>query len=145
VYRTATICTIRRDKNCTSSDIVYKERERKLFKYRPTQNTSDYRDGSISEMDANNESSEVIDISLPVTLYFHPSTRFDVENFWRFIICELDAYLHAGNSLFHRPAYFYSLARCAMQPDILRYNIFPFLHFRPTAKQKNNYMHFQKV
>jgi len=33
---------------------------------------------------ANNESSEVIDILLPVTFYFNPSTRLDnVRNLWR--------------------------------------------------------------
>jgi len=32
---------------------------------------------------ANNESSEVIDILLPVTFYFNPSTRLDnVKNLW---------------------------------------------------------------
>jgi len=32
---------------------------------------------------ANNESSEVVDIILPVTFYFNPSTRRDnVKNFW---------------------------------------------------------------
>jgi len=37
--------------------------------------------------DANNESSEVIDILLPVTFYFNPSTRLDnVKNLWRFVI-----------------------------------------------------------
>jgi len=35
---------------------------------------------------ANNESSEVIDILLPVTFYFNPSTRLDVKNIWRFVI-----------------------------------------------------------
>jgi len=36
---------------------------------------------------ANNESSEVIDILLPVTFYFNPSTRLDnVKNFLRFVI-----------------------------------------------------------
>jgi len=36
---------------------------------------------------ANNESSEVIDILLPVTFYFNPSTRLDnVKNLWRFVI-----------------------------------------------------------
>jgi len=36
---------------------------------------------------ANNDSSEVIDILLPVTFYFNPSTRLDnVRNFWRFVI-----------------------------------------------------------
>jgi len=36
---------------------------------------------------AKHESSEVIDICLPVTFYFNPSTRLDnVKNLWRFII-----------------------------------------------------------
>jgi len=36
---------------------------------------------------ANNESSGVIDILLPVTFYFNPSTRLDnVKNLWRFVI-----------------------------------------------------------
>jgi len=36
---------------------------------------------------ANNESSEVIDILLPVTFLFYPSTRLDnVKNLWRFAI-----------------------------------------------------------
>jgi len=36
---------------------------------------------------ANNESSEVIYILLPVTFYFNPSTRLDnVKNLWRFVI-----------------------------------------------------------
>jgi len=35
-----------------------------------------------THLDANNESSEVIDILLPVTFYFKPSTRLDnVKNF----------------------------------------------------------------
>jgi len=37
--------------------------------------------------EANNESSEVVDILLLVTFYFNPSTRLDnVKNLWRFII-----------------------------------------------------------
>jgi len=36
---------------------------------------------------ANNESSEVIDVLLPVTFYLNPSPRLDnVKNFWRFVI-----------------------------------------------------------
>jgi len=36
---------------------------------------------------ANNESSEVVDILLPVTIYFNTSTTRDkVKNFWRFVI-----------------------------------------------------------
>jgi len=36
---------------------------------------------------ANNESSEIIDILLQVTYYFNPSTRLDnVKNLWRFVI-----------------------------------------------------------
>jgi len=36
---------------------------------------------------ANNESSEVVDILLPVTFYFNPSTWLDnVKNVWRFVI-----------------------------------------------------------
>jgi len=38
---------------------------------------------------ANNESSEVIDILLPVTFYFNPSTRLDnVKNLRRFVISD---------------------------------------------------------
>jgi len=50
------------------------------------------REGERTDLDnlhrgANNESSEVIDILLPVTFYFHPSTRLDnATNFWRFVI-----------------------------------------------------------
>jgi len=37
---------------------------------------------------ANNKSSEVADILMPVTFYFYHSTRLDnVKNFWRFVIC----------------------------------------------------------
>jgi len=36
----------------------------------------------------NNELSEVVDILLPVTFYFNPSTRLDnATNFWLFVIC----------------------------------------------------------
>jgi len=43
---------------------------------------------------ANNESSEVIDILLPVTFYFNPSTRLDnVKNLWRFVISLPVAYI----------------------------------------------------
>jgi len=31
----------------------------------------------LASQDANNESSEVVDILLPVTFYFNPSTRLD--------------------------------------------------------------------
>jgi len=37
---------------------------------------------------ANNESSDVVDILLPVTFYFNPSTRLDnATNIWRLVIC----------------------------------------------------------
>jgi len=36
-----------------------------------------HRGVTISPRAANNESSEVVDILLPVTFYFNPSTRFD--------------------------------------------------------------------
>jgi len=36
---------------------------------------------------ANHESSEVVEILLPMTFYFNPATRLDnVRNFWRFVI-----------------------------------------------------------
>jgi len=35
---------------------------------------------------ANNESSEVVDILLPVTFYFKPTMLDNVKNFWRFVI-----------------------------------------------------------
>jgi len=41
-------------------------------------------------LQANNESSEVVDILLPVNFYFYPSTRLDnVKNLGRFVICLL--------------------------------------------------------
>jgi len=46
---------------------------------------------------ANNESSEVIDILLPVTFYFNLSTRLDnVKTLWRFVISSL---LHSDDFL----------------------------------------------
>jgi len=50
---------------------------------------------------ANKESSEVIDILLPVTFYFNSSTRLDnVKSFWRFVISDQGALdiVHAASS-----------------------------------------------
>jgi len=42
-------------------------------------------------LEANNESSEVVGILLPVTFYSNPSTRLDnVKHLWRFVISHLE-------------------------------------------------------
>jgi len=50
--------------------------------------------------DVNYESSEVIDILLPVTFYFNPSTRLDnVKNLWRFVISYPDTHGYSAVSI----------------------------------------------
>jgi len=51
------------------------------------------------QQSANNESSVVIDILLPVTFYFNPSTRLDnVKNLWRFVISQQSRSIHRSKT-----------------------------------------------
>jgi len=57
--------------------------EVKFIKPRATSVWKGWQFYVIAVRSANNESSEVIDILLPVTFYFNPSTRLDnVKNLW---------------------------------------------------------------
>jgi len=76
-----TYCTVRAEAH---ENVVGTFSSRFIFAFIQVPHTVNY-----GVQGANNESSEVIDILLPVIFYLNPSIRIDVKNLWRFFISVL--------------------------------------------------------